>query len=177
MASSSSDALVVVGKVVGVHGIRGWLKIQSFTEPSTNLFDYSPWILQLHGQDYVCDDVSGQQHGKGLRAKLPDCNDRDAALKWRGASISVQRSVLPTIADDEFYWADLIGFRIVTEAGVDLGRIVEMQATGANDVMIVEEVVADAKNKQRWLPFLQGQVIKQVNRQDRVMTVDWDPEF
>lgn len=177
MTSSSSDALVAVGKVVGVHGIRGWLKVESFTEPRTNLFDYLPWTLQLRGQHLACSDVKGQQNGKGLLAKIAGCDDRDAALKWRGASIAVMRSQLPQLADDEFYWADLIGYQINTQDGVALGEIVQMHATGANDVMIVEERIKDGKNKQRWLPFLRGQVIKHIDRQKRFMTVDWDPDF
>ena len=105
-------------------------------------------------------------------AKLAGCNDRDAAEQLVGAEISIRRTQLPaTTEPGEFYWTDLVGLRVQTVEGVDLGRIERLFETGANDVIVVQG------ERERLVPYVWEQVVRDVDLEAGVMHVDWDPEF
>lgn len=164
--------LVVVGRIVGAHGVKGWVKLLSFTDPPANLFDYQPWQLEGEAGWQTCSVAQGRSQGKSLVAKFADVNDREAALALRGTDIAVSRDAFPQTADEEYYWTDLIGLKVVTTNNVAIGVITQMMETGANDVMVVED-----EQRQRLVPFVMHQVVKTVNLNDRTVTVDWDPDF
>ena len=162
---------VVMGRVGGAFGVRGWLKILSDTQPRAALLDYSPWWLR-HNHEWVPFDVlDGAAHGKGLIARLEGVTDRDAAEKLHGAVIAVHRQQLEPLPEGEYYWADLIGMRVTTVAGHELGRVENLLETGANDVLVVRS------ERERLIPYLRPQVIKSIDLEAGVMCVDWDPEF
>ena len=164
---------VVVGRLGAAHGIKGWLKVNSFTEPRQNLLDYSPWFLK-QGSDWQERNVlSARPQGKALIVQLDNVHDRDEALKLRGADVAIRRSQLPELEHNEYYWTDLIGLEVITTDDVSLGRISHMMATGANDVM----VVSGGGKEERLVPFIQEQVVKEVDLANARMKVDWDPEF
>ncbi len=128
----SIDEFVVVGRLGGAHGIKGWLKVASFTEPRNSLLDYSPWYVRS-GSDWQERKVlEARPQGKGLVVHLDKIHDRDQALTLRGVEVAIHCSQLPRLAYDEYYWADLIGLEVVTTDNVRLGQIAEMMATGAN---------------------------------------------
>jgi 16S rRNA processing protein RimM len=103
--------------------------------------------------------------------KLEEVNDRDAAAGLAGAEIAVSRSALPSLGGRELYWVDLVGAEVVTREGVSLGRLDHMMATGANDVMVVKG------ERERLIPFLEDQVVTDVDLAAQRITVDWDPQF
>jgi 16S rRNA processing protein RimM len=175
--SSASDT-IIVGKIGAPYGVKGWVKINSFTQVTQDIFGYAPWRLNGSG----CDNREIQidewrAHGNGLVAKLVGIESRDDVEQVKNAEISVPTSVLPELEDD-FYWKDLIGMQVVTDKGYDLGVIKDMFETGANDVMLVKAKNNDAfGQKERLLPFLHDQVVLNVDKQARSITVDWDPGF
>ena len=162
---------VEVGKLAGVYGVQGWIKVRSYTEPPEAILDYSPWYLSKHGEHLVCDLLDGRCHGRGLVVCLQYLDERELAAKWNGAQVLIERVQLPPLAADEYYWTDLIGCRVVTTAGVDLGTLRNLLATGANDVLVVQG------ERERLLPFVQGEVVTSVDLAARLIVVDWDPEF
>ena len=173
MASNGSDEkLVLLGRVVGVHGVRGELKLESYTEPRTQIFSYQPWLMRSAAGEKTIEGCRGRTQGKGLVAELPGVGDRDAAVALQGAEIWVRRSALPAPKPGEYYWSDLEGLEVVTVEGVSLGKVSHLVATGANDVLIVK----DAK-RERLIPFLVGQFVMKVDFEAASLTVDWDPEF
>ncbi|MEI7037133.1 ribosome maturation factor RimM [Fulvimonas yonginensis] len=164
---------VLVGRIVGLYGVQGWLKIESWTEPRTQIFRYQPWQLETApGEMREIDGVSGRPQGKGLICHLPGVEDRDAAAALVGQDIHVARELLPPPAKDEYYWVDLEGLEVVTTEGVSLGRVSHLFATGANDVVVVRDGA-----RERLIPFVQGTYVRSVDLSDGRMVVDWDPEF
>ncbi|NOX77072.1 MAG: 16S rRNA processing protein RimM [Gammaproteobacteria bacterium] len=173
---------IIVAKIGAPFGVRGWVKLHSYTEQALNLLDYDPW--------YFRDDIDGgngttkaeapypeapvteaREHGKGVVAHFRDCDDRDAALRLRGREIFIRRDQLPEPSNGEYYWIDLVGLEVKTLQDVSLGTLKEMMSTGANDVMVV------TGERQRLIPYVMERVVKQVDLDGRVIRVDWDPSY
>ena len=161
--------MVVLGKVSGVFGVRGWVKVFSETDPKENILRFSPWYLGKGGIPLKL--IEGKPQGKTVVARLDGCEDRDQAAALIGQQIAVRRSQLPPASEGEFYWIDLEGLRVETLEGVDLGRVSHLFSTGANDVLVVRG------DRERLLPFTWDDVIKAVDFEEQRISVDWDPEF
>lgn len=162
---------VLLGRIVGVLGVQGWVKLESWTDPREGIFGYRPWILVREGVEREVVALDGRPQGKGIVARLPGVEDRDQALQLVGSEIFVPRSALPPPAPDEFYWADLEGLDVVTPDGVALGRVSHLFETGANDVMVVRGT------REHLVPFLRPDVVRSIDFDAGVVTVDWDPDF
>ena len=162
---------IVVGRIAGVFGLRGWLKVESFTEPPAEILEYSPWLLKLDAGWRAFEPDQGRAHGKGVVAHLAGCDDRDIASTLQGAEIAILRGQFPALPEGEYYWTDLEGLKVVTGSGMDLGRIERLFDTGANVVMVVQG------DCERLIPFIRGDVVLDVDLTGGVIRVDWDPEF
>lgn len=163
--------LVRVGRVAGAFGVRGWVRVVSDTDPSVGILGYRPWRMHLNGAWVEMTATEGRQHPRGVVVKLEGCDDRDAAERYRGAEIAVRRDQLPVLGEREFYWVDLIGATVVTTRGRTLGQVKGLIETGANDVLVVEG------DRQRLIPFIDDEVVSNVDLGVGRITVDWDPEF
>ncbi|MEO8803129.1 MAG: ribosome maturation factor RimM [Rudaea sp.] len=168
----AADRRLLVGKIVGLHGVAGGIKLESFTEPRIRIFSYRPWFLKTNDGEIQCDGASGRELGKGMVAKLPAIDNRDAAAALIGVSIEVWRSVLPMPMAGEVYWTDLEGLAVATTHGIELGKISHVFSTGANDVMVVRD-----ESRERLIPFVRPQFVQEVDLEAGRVTVDWDPEF
>ena len=169
---------VVVGQLGAVYGIKGWLKVNSFTDQPEGIFDYRPWLIK-NGSSWREIQVTGwKRHGKGLICKLVDIDEREQAQMLTGADIAVSAESFSALPDDEFYWRDLIGCRVKNIKGYDFGLVTQLMETGSNDVLVVKANANDAfGQRERLIPFLEDQVIKSVNIQDSIIEIDWDPDF
>ncbi|HZP66866.1 MAG TPA: ribosome maturation factor RimM [Rudaea sp.] len=167
-----ADRLVVLGKIVGLSGVRGAVKLESYTEPRARIFAYQPWLVRKDGAEIEISGVRGREQGKGMIATLPGVADRDAAMALMGAEIRVWRSKLPKPKRGEYYWTDLEDLEVVTQQGTPLGRVSHVFATGANDVLAVRD-----GERERLIPFVTGQFVLDVDLDAGRITVDWDPEF
>ncbi len=165
------EPLVPVGRISGVYGVKGWVRIYSYTGPRDNILQYNPWQIQLPGGWQSVELLEGKTHGKGVIAHLAGCHDRDAAARWIGSEIAIRRSQLPAAPAGEYYWSDLIGLRVITEAGEELGTVDHLLETGANDVLVVQG------ERERLIPYVMGKVVTEVNLETGELHVDWDPEF
>ncbi len=171
------DSLMQVGHIHNAYGIQGWVWVMSRTDPIANIFDYAPWYVETSTGFQLVELAAKRSQGKGLVAKVAGCEDRNAAEKLLGLPIWVPRSSLPSLADDEYYWSDLIDMQVINEQGVLLGRLHAMMETGANDVMVLRACEGSVDQAERLLPWLPGQVIRFVNREQKRITVDWDPTY
>jgi len=169
---TAGERRILLGRIVGLFGVAGWVKVESYTEPRTRIFNYRPWLLKHAGSEVEVTGASGRSHGKGLVAALPDVGDRDAAAALIGAEIWIPRSALPRPKRGEYYWADLEGLEVITIDGVALGRISHLFSTGANDVLVVRDGA-----RERMIPFVLKQFVKEVDLGSGRITVDWDPDF
>jgi 16S rRNA processing protein RimM len=169
--SAGPGRRVPVGRISGVFGVRGWVRIFSYTEPRANVLQYSPWIIRDAAGERACVVRDGHEHGAGVVASLDGVDDRDTAAALVGCEVEVDRSQLAPAGPGEYYWADLEGMAVVTTGGVQLGRIARLFATGANDVMVVQG------ERRYLLPFVQGRVVRHVDEAARIVTVDWDPAW
>lgn len=165
------DRQVLLGRIVGVFGVDGWVKLHSFTEPRENIFRYRPWTLRGPAGETTEARPQGRLQGKGVVAKLSGAGDRDAAAALVGTEIWVPRTALPKPRAGEYYWADLEGLAVRTVEGVDLGRVSHLFATGANDVMVVQG------ERERLVPFVTGLQVVKVDLDAGLIEVDWDPAF
>lgn len=169
--SAEPEDMLTLGRISGLYGVQGWVKLYSYTDPRENILHYSRWQLLHHGRRYAANVLEGKRHGKGVIARLDLFDDREGARAFIGAEIAVPRDALPPLPSGEYYWADLEGLRVETLEGVNLGVVDHLMETGANDVLVVEG------ERTRLVPFVQGQFVKEVNLEAGVIRVDWDPEF
>lgn len=174
----SEKDLVVLGKFGAVYGINGWLKVNAYTDFPEGIFDYTPWQVKLQGNWQPVQVSSWKRHGNGLIAKLDGINDRDLAQRYVNAEIAVAGALLPSLAEGEYYWKDLMGLAVINDAGYHLGEVTDMMETGSNDVLVVKANRTDAfGKKERLIPFLTDTVVKHVDLTERRIVVDWDPAF
>lgn len=161
---------VVLGRVSGLFGVRGWVKVYSYTAPRSNILRYPEWLLKGSDGWVRCKVEDGRSQGKGIVVKLEGYDDRDRAAELIGLEIAIGRDQLPEAGRGEYYWTDLEGLQVVTREGVELGVIESLFETGSNDVMVVEG------DRQRLIPFT-AHVVVAVDLESGRVTVDWDPEF
>jgi 16S rRNA processing protein RimM len=162
---------ILIARVAGAFGVRGEVKLQSFTDPDIAALRYQPWRLVHRGVEREVTGARGRQTVKGVVATLPGIDDRDAAEALHGAEVWVERSQLPPPAPGEYYWVDLEGMQVVTVQGVVLGTVSHLLNTGANDILSI------AGDRERLVPFIEGDFVKSVDFDTRTITVDWDPDF
>ncbi len=162
---------IVVGRITGAHGIRGWVRVTSFTDPVDNLLGYRPWLVRQTDAWQPLEVVEVRRRGQKFVARIEGCDDRDQAEAWAGCDIGVPAEQLPEPEEDEYYWFELEGLAVKTATGTDLGTVERIFATGANDVLVVR-----GNDRERLLPFVAA-VVLEVDRVRRVITVDWDPEL
>ncbi len=161
--------MVLLGHIAGAHGIKGWVRIHSDTEPRDAILAYQPWLI---GDEKTPTRVQqGRKQGKHLVAEIEGISDREAAESLAGQHIAVYRDQLPDLPDTQYYWTDLIGAEVYNQDGSELGSIREMIATGANDVMRVQG------DRERLIPFIKDIYVTEVDLVARRVTVSWDPDF
>jgi 16S rRNA processing protein RimM len=168
--SQATHRSIVVGRITGIFGTKGWLRVFSYTDPPENILRYGPWSLgDEAAEEYRV--TEGSLHGRGIIAHLDGIDDREVARRLMGASIRVSRAQFREAAADEYYWSDLIGLRVVGLDGMDLGEVESLMQTGANDVLVLRGA------RRRLLPFVTGSVVRSVDLEGRRIVVDWDPDF
>ena len=171
-APDSRQRMITVGRLHGAFGVRGEVKLESFTDPLRSIARYQPWILRdARGIERACEGVRVREGGKGLIATMPGIEDKDAADALRGTEVLVPRSALPPPAEGEFYWVDLEGLRVVNLDGADFGIVSHLFSTGANDVLVAQG------ERERMIPFVLPDYIRSVDFEAGVVTVDWDADF
>jgi 16S rRNA processing protein RimM len=164
------EKLVVMGRVAAPFGVKGLIKVQPFTAATRSLLAYDWWWFGRDGDWQQYEIERAQVQGRSVVAKIRGCDDRDGALQFRGRQIAIPRAAFPRTAGNEFYWADLIGLRVVNSEARDFGRVTGILETGANDVLVVHG------ERERLIPFI-ADVIEDVDFGRGMIRVDWSADF
>lgn len=172
----AAEEMIVLGKIVSVHGIRGEVKVYSFTDPLDNLLDYRRWTLKRGTEVRQAELVSGRVQGNVLVAKLKGLDDREVARTYADFEILVPRSELPELDDGEYYWSQLEGLKVIDTNGQLFGILDHMLETGANDVMVVKPCAGSLDDRERLLPYTE-QCVQSVDLAAGEIRVDWDADF
>ncbi len=166
--TTAPERLIVLGQVGAPWGVRGWVRLNSYTEPREALQEYQECFLRRDGQWVATKFEAIRPQGKSLVGKLERVDDRDAAISWRGAEIGIAREQLPEPGDGHYYWADLEGLQVRHRDGRELGRVEYLLATGEHDVLVVQG------ERETLIPFVMEQVILDVDLANGLITVDWE---
>ncbi len=160
---------IVVARIAAPYGIKGWIRIASFTSPPENLLHYAPWLTRSGDGWQELNVDQSRAHGKNFVAHVAGCDDRNAAELLTGREIAVPSHVLPATEPDEYYWKDLVGLEVVNREGHHIGPVLRLIETGANDVLVVQ-----GAQREHLIPF-RKEVVVQVVLEKGQIEVDWDP--
>lgn len=164
------DGLVGVGHILGAQGINGWVRVFSNTSPRENIVKYSPWVIE-QGENRITVEVEGRLQGKNVIARLDGIEDRNQAEALTGCQILIDPALLPRLQAGEYYWSDLIGLKVESLQGDPLGVVASMLETGADDVMVVNG------DRERLIPFVIDDIVREINLDEQRMVVDWLPDY
>lgn len=161
---------ITIGKIGAPHGVRGWVKVQAFSEHGPEaILDYLPWFVSIADAPFKPIKLeSAHAHGKGLLAKFKGFDSPEVARALTNALLGVPRAQLPAPAENEYYWSDLIGLTVINQDGTVYGKVISLLETGSNDVLVVKG------DKEHGIPFLLGSVIRKVDLEKQEIHVDWE---
>ena len=159
---------IIIGRISGVYGVKGWLKIHSYTRPKKNILDYLPWLVKLNDAWQEIGTEKLQWKDQTLLVKISSVDTPETARKFTRCDLAVMRERLPSLGWKQYYWYDLIGLEVLNQEGVSLGKIKTLIETGANDVLVIN----DDKDK-ILIPFIKGVYIKDVDLQAGFVQVEW----
>ena len=165
-----SDKKINIGKVIGLHGIKGWLKILSFTSPPENIFNYQSLIISNEDIEKIFHIENSRKQGKKILIKFDGIDDRTSAESLYQSRIHIFRADLPELSENTYYWEDLLGFNVFNQNNIKLGLVDSFIETGSNDVLIV----TDEMKKNVLIPFLINKTIKEVDLENKLIIVDWE---
>ena len=171
VSAVDQEEMLIVGRVSGLFGVKGWVKVYSHTEPRENILQYKPLYLEIGGEWQALDLIEGRRQGKGIVAVFKGYTDRDAASVLIGVNIAIRQAQLPELPKDEYYWSELEGLKVVTVNGIELGVVDHLIETGSNDVLVVKG------DRERLIPYVRPDVVTELDLENGVIQVEWDPDF
>ena len=160
---------VLMGRISGFFGVKGWVKVYSYSEPREALLNYRRWLVRKDDGWETVELLDGKRHGKTVIAKLEGFDDRDAAQALIDADIGIRREELPELDEGTYYFRDLEGLRVEHLDGRGLGHVASVMETGANDVLVVRDDDAE-----RLIPFVTDRVVREVDLAEGIIRVDWE---
>ncbi|NMT64140.1 ribosome maturation factor RimM [Marinobacter orientalis] len=175
MAQHSQET--VIGQITSVFGVKGWLKVYSYTDPKEGILNYRDWTLVRDGKRIPAKLEEGRRQGQGIVVRLKGIDDREVALGYSGADVVVSTEELPELPEGEYYWQQLEGLDVFTTEDECLGRVHHLIETGSNDVLVVRATDASIDQRERLIPYRPDAVVLSVDLAGSRMVVDWDPEF
>jgi 16S rRNA processing protein RimM len=176
--------MLLVGRISGCYGVKGWVKVHSFTDPQDNFLRFDHWMVKRRGGVEPIEFDDGRVQGKGLVAHIAGVDDRTVAESFRGLEIFVAARSLPSLAAGDYYWSQLQGLEVWCRPGdaphgagseqrVLLGTVDYLIETGANDVLVVKPSEGSVDKRERLIPYLPGDVVTRVDLEAAVIEVEW----
>lgn len=167
---STNSSKIIVGRFGSPFGIKGWIKLQSFTEPEENLLNYKRWYW-LNRENWVSieqDDYT--RHGKGWIVHLVGYDSPEAVRFLAGVDVAIERQDFPPLAEGEFYLHDVLGFRVQNLQGIELGQVTGFMDSGAHELLVVSGM------KEYLIPLIRDHFLISVDTEKRQLVVDWDAD-
>jgi 16S rRNA processing protein RimM len=162
---------VTVGRFGRPHGIKGFVKVHSFTDPPDNILSYAQWYAFLGKVWQPVQLITVKAQNNGIIALVEGYADRELVTRLTNVDIGIKEECLAELAPGEFYWHELVGMRVINQQGEPFGEVIDVMPTGANDVLVVKG------EKKHLIPYLPGQVIIDINKSQQQIIVDWDMDF
>jgi 16S rRNA processing protein RimM len=164
---------IELGRVGAPFGVRGWVHVDSYTDPPEGLLEYPQWILRVgSGERTTRRLAEGHPQGNRLVARLEGVEDRDAAATLRGAVIEIERAALPPPGQRQHYQADLIGLAVLNLEGTELGNVAQFVDAPTGPVMVVK----DAAGREHWV-LARPEYLRKVEIEAGRILVDWPVEL
>ena len=173
----AANKKVVLGKVGRVHGVNGWVRLNSYTAPPENILDYPLLRTELNGTQGTLQIDASRRQPKGLLVHFDGYDRPEVSKALTGKEVWVNSSELPDLESGTFYWHELVGLEVTNLQGDILGTVSGLLETGANDVLVVQPNAQSCDQRERLIPYLIGKVVKQVSLNDVSLTVDWDIDY
>lgn len=162
--------MIVMGRVSAPFGVKGWVKVQPYTEQTDSLLRHAQWWLSEAGQWRSRTVEEEKVHGTSLLVRFAGITDRERAASLQGQEIAIGREQFPALGEGEYYWADLIGLEVINTAGQSLGCVERLFESGADPVLVV------VGETERLLPFVNA-VVKRVDLESGKLLVDWELDY
>jgi 16S rRNA processing protein RimM len=169
-AKRSEDRIVVLGRISGTFGVKGWVRVHSYTDPPENIFEYDEWLMNRAGQWSAVEVTDGRMTDKGVLVKLAGIETPEEARLHVGTDIGVPRSQLPTPEPGEYYWSDLEGLQVLGSDGKVLGNVDHFRSTPSGDVVVIRG------KREHWVPFVKERILK-VDLAAGQITLDWAEDW
>ncbi len=166
--------LVEVARITDAYGVQGWIRLASHEPAPDSVLCGARrcWIEHPQGTPpRICELSAIRTQGTSLVAHLPGCDDRDAALSFKGAVVYLSRAEFPAIAPDEYYWVDLVGCSVMSPDGAPLGSVTAVDDHGAHAIL---HVVDDAG--EMLIPFVAAYIVSVDLAQRRIVS-DWQRDW
>ena len=170
LTPQENNKKLLVGKINGFFGLQGWVKVFSYTNPITNVLNYSPWSIKVDGNFQSIDITSGREQSKTIVAHIKGIDNREDSQKFIGQDIYINKEQLPELTQGEYYWHELIGFDVINKDEERLGTVDYFVETGANDVLVVKG------KKEYWIPYIEPFLVSIDSKNNKIL-VDWDKDF
>jgi len=166
----ANDKKLLVGKINGFFGLQGWVKVFSYTDPRSNILNYSPWSIKVDGSFQKIDITNGRKQSKTIVAHIEGIDNREDSQTFIGKDIYIDKEQLPELKEGEYYWHELIGFNVINKDQEKLGIVDYFFETGANKVLVVKGI------KEHWIPYIEPFLIS-IDSKNKEILVDWDKDF
>lgn len=176
-APDKVNGMVVLGQFGKTHGIKGWLRLNSFTEPATNILDYPELRTKIAGLWKVLEIDQCREQPNGLLVHVEGFDNPETVRDLIGLELSVPIEMLPALQDDEFYWHQLLGAQVINQQQQCFGEVTKVLETGANDVLVITPSEASLDDRERLIPYLKDSVIKKVDVAGKTISVDWEADY
>lgn len=162
---------VRVGKITGVHGVRGMVKVLPEGDDPSAFLACEHWHVKRGAETTLFHLERGQVYQqKGLLLKFKEIASPEAGRLWVGAELLLERDAFPAL-EVGYYWADLEGLDVYNVQGVHLGKVSHLFETGANDVLVVKD-----GRKELLIPYVPTHIVVEVNLATGTLVVDWEDE-
>tara|TARA_B110000858_G_scaffold135140_1_gene153703 strand:- start:30440 stop:30982 length:543 start_codon:yes stop_codon:yes gene_type:complete len=168
---------VVLGEVGRVHGLKGWLKLISFTSPIENILEYSRFHASIGGRSQVLELDDHRRQNKVLLVHFKGYDDPEKARLLTGIELLIANESLPTLERGEFYWHQLEGLKVVNQQEQLFGRVSHLIETGVNDVLVVKTDKESIDDRERLIPYLLNSVILEIDLEAQTIRVDWEADY
>lgn len=167
----------IIGKIGSAHGVLGMVKLFSFTENKNDIFKYYPWFTVKENQWIILHLEYKKNNKNFFLIKIKNIKNRNEAKQLTHCHIIIEKKTLPILKKNEYYWNDLINFKIISDTGNYLGKIDNFLQTTSNDILVIKNYGGNMKKKEMLIPFIENEVIKNVDIVNKTITVHWNPIF
>lgn len=162
---------VIVGRFGAPFGIHGYIKVISHTDPLENILNYKPWLIEQNSIWQPLKILDYKVHGKFILIKIAEYDTPEAVRIFTNKEIAIEKNQLPELKNNEFYWSDLEGLKVINVKDEELGIVDHLINTGANDILVVTK-----NNKEQLIPYIKH-VIIEVNLIKKQIIVDWELDY